>query len=374
MTDFQRIVTMKALSSLGIGLVNVFLPIYLLENGYAFDTVIMWLLVHHLSLLVSVFVVVYVAQYIGLIRCWYIRLLLLAALFGGLATFVSEPYIVFLLALVSGASEAFFWIPYNVFLVRTTSKDTMGTSLALLQNVTTMVSMFVPLVAAVTIVVTGYDTLFILAVLLVGASLVPIMSLREGLTEFDFSVAKIKEVYQTQRVFFIPEMITSIIKDGSVVWQLFIFVTALTVLDIGVLGTLVSIAGVIVTFILGKLTDAAYRERTLRIGALFSVAVWALSYAVGAHVPNPALLYGATVLQGFAVSVFGVAYGSYIFNRARSDDVHRIALREVPTVFGRVVLFVVTLTSVYMGQIAVVFLFVATAAGYFLYTNLRALE
>ena len=49
-SDFYRVVAMHTLSGIGMMLVGMFIPIYLLELGFSLTTVIAWLLVHHVSL------------------------------------------------------------------------------------------------------------------------------------------------------------------------------------------------------------------------------------------------------------------------------------------------------------------------------------
>ena len=62
-----------------------------------------------------------------------------------------------------------------------------------------------------------------------------------------------------------------------------------------------------------------------------------------------------------------------MFNRARSLDAQFLVLREVPTIFGRVIVFVITLILLYINKFELAFLMVATISLYFWFNNLDVL-
>ena len=364
-TNFQRIVVMKALNGAGMGLVGIFIPIYLLESGFSFASVIGWLLVHNVALLIGAFVCVAVSNRIGLVRCWYVRVVLLTLLFAGLVLLPENPQFFLVLAALSGIESAFFWIPYNILMVRNTHRETMGASLALLSNISKGVGIAVPGVAALTIVYAGYPVLFALAGVFIALSLVPVRTLASEATSFSFSLSAMRALIQKNKQFIVPEVIENLGQDAGVLWMLLIFITALTVLDIGALGVLVALAGMTITYVTGQLTDRWSTQSVMRIGAIATTLLWVVSYGIALYAPTPALLYAVTIIRGFALGVFVMAYQTVMFNRARSSDAQFLVLREVPTVAGRIILFLVALACIGSGHFELTFLFVALVSVYF---------
>jgi MFS family permease len=373
MTDFQRIVAMNTLAGVGMGLVGIFIPIYLLELNYSFFTVISWLLVHHLSLLFGAFLVVYVSNTIGLVRCWYVRTILVTLFFGGLLLLPSYPILLFAIALVSGMESAFFWIPYNILTVRKTEDTTIGSSLAFMSNVGSAVGIAVPGLAALLIISYGYGILFAVALVFILVSIVPVLSLRHEKTDFQFNMPAIKKIVSENKSFILPEILDNLGQDAQIIWTLFIFITALTVLDIGVLGVLVGLIGMGVTYATGKLIDRWDKKTIVRIGAVATTFMWVVSYLVAIYSPTQVMLYVVTALRGLALGVFVAAYGAIMFNRARSADAQFLVLREVPTIFGRMLLFVITLALLSIGQFELIFIVVAIFSLYFWFNNLDSL-
>jgi len=154
---------MNTLSGIGMGLVGIFVPIYLLHLDFQLSTVVLYLMTHHISLLAGAFLSIFISNKIGLVRCWFIRVALITLLFTGLHFLPANHSIVFMLGIISGIESAFFWIPYNILTVRKTDEATMGSSLAFMSNIGSAVGLVIPLVAALIIVSYGYSALFAVA-------------------------------------------------------------------------------------------------------------------------------------------------------------------------------------------------------------------
>ncbi|MEK7187258.1 MAG: hypothetical protein AAB691_00225 [Patescibacteria group bacterium] len=364
---------MNTLAGIGMGLVGVFIPIYLLELGYAFPAVILWLLIHHSSLLVGAFLVVFISNSIGLVRCWYIRVFLVSFLFGGLFLLPSQPSFLYTLAVISGMEAAFFWIPYNILTVRKTEDATMGSSLALMSNIGSGVGIIVPGIAAILIVTFGYGVLFATALFFILVSIFPTLPLRDEKTNFHFDRAVVKKIVKENKRFIVPEILDNLGQDTQVIWTLFIFITGLTVLDIGALGIITGIIGMGVTYITGSMIDTWNKKTVVRIGAVLATIMWGISYFVAVYAPTPATLYLVTAIRGLVLGVFVSAYGVIMFNQARHHDAQFLVLREIPTIFGRIILFVATLVLISIGRFEFVFLLAALSSLYFCFNNIDAL-
>ena len=370
LTDFQRIIVMNTLAGVGMGLVGLFVPIYLLELGNSLTTVITWLLVHHLSLLFGAFLAVYISNTIGLVRSWYVRIILVTILFIGLFILPSYPNILFALAFISGMESAFFWIPYNILVVRKTEDLTMGSSLAFMSNVGSAVGIVVPGIAALLIVAYGYNILFAIALAFILISIIPVLPLRHEKTDFQFNFSEIRSIIRKNKQFILPEILDNLGQDAQVLWTLFLFITSFTVLDIGLLGVLAGLVGMVVTHITGALIDKWNKKAIVRFGAIATTIMWTLSFLVATYSPTPVLLYIVTVLRGFALGIFASAYGAIMFNRARGNDAQFLVLREIPTIFGRVIVFTLTLVFLALNHFEPVFLMVAFLSIYFWFNNL----
>jgi len=364
---------MNTLAGVGMGLVGIFVPIYLLHLGYSVSIVVTWLMVHHVTVLFGAFLAIYLSNIIGLVQCWYVRIVLVTLLFTGLFLIPIYPNILFIVAFVSGMEAAFFWIPYNILMVRKTKENTLGASLAMVSNIGSAVGLFVPLIAAFIIITFGYNLLFVFAFFFILISIIPVLPLRHEKASFRFDWLYIKQIVKENKHFIVPEILDNLGQDAQVIWTLFLIVTSLTVFDIGVLGVISGLVGMTVTHITGSLIDKTDKKIVVRFGAIATTIMWTISYLIAVYMPNPVALYFVTTLRGFALGIFASAYGVMMFNRARNSDAQFIVLREIPTVFGRVVVFTITLIFIAFGRIEISFLMIAVISLYFWFNNLNML-
>lgn len=373
LTDFQRLVVMNTLMGIGTGLIGIFIPIYLLELGFNFKTVIIWLTIHHFFVIIGAFLSVYVSNIIGLVRCWYIRCVLITLFFIGLYFLPQYHSILLLLAAISGLESAFFWIPYNILTVRKTNHDNMGSSLALISNISSIVGIGIPLLSVFLIINFGYNFMFSVALLFIIISLIPVIPLSHEKTDFKFNRQSIKEIVRKNKHFILPEILDNLTQDAGVVWLLFIFITGLTILDIGILGVIGSIIGIVITHITGKLIDKWNKHTVIRIGAVATTLSWLASYFIAVYFPTPLMLYVITVIRGFSIGVFAMSYGAVMFNRARINDAQFLVLREIPTVFGRLIVFGISIFFISIDHFELTFVIVALLSTYFWFNNLKVL-
>lgn len=373
LTDFQRIVVMNTLAGIGMSLVGIFIPIYLLQTGFPLTTVILWLVIHHGTLLVGAFLSVYVSNIIGLVRCWYIRIILLLALFVGLYILPDNHSILLFLGIISGLESAFFWIPYNILTVRKTEHETMGSSLAKLSNISTIVGLFIPFIAALIILNIGYPALFIIAFIFILVSLIPVIPLTHEKTNFIFDRKSIVDIVKNNKHFILPEIFDNLGQDAGIVWSLFIFIAGLTILDLGMLGVLSGLIGIVVTHFTGHLIDKWDKIKVIRFGAIITTLTWLASYFIAVYYPTPFMLYLITALRGFAIGVFAMSYGAVMMNRARGLDAQFLVLREVPTILGRLTIFLLAILLISIDKFELIFLIVAILSTYFWFNNIKKL-
>lgn len=371
--DFRRVIIMSTLSGIGMGLVGVFIPIYLLELGKSFFAVVGWLALHHFFLMVGAFLAVFVSNFFGLVRCLYARIFLVAMLFGGLILLPEYPMLFYLLAFIGGMEAAFFWIPYNILMIRKTNESTMGSALAFVSNVGSAFGIAVPIISAILITSYGYTFLFAFALMFIFVSIIPILSLKSETTDFKFEVPAISKVIKENRHFILPEIIDNLGQDAQVIWVLFLFISSFTIIDIGLLGVIVGLVGMAVTYFTGRLIDKWDKRALVRFGAVGTTIMWAVSYVVAVWAPTPLWLYIVTASRGLLLGIFMASYGAIMFNRARRSDAQFIVLREVPTIFGRLILFSTTLAFIAIGKFELIFLAVAIVSVYFWFNNLKTL-
>jgi MFS family permease len=139
------------------------------------------------------------------------------------------------------------------------------------------------------------------------------------------------------------------------------------------LGVLSGLIGIVVTHFTGHLIDKWDKSRVIRFGAIFTTLTWLASYFIAVYYPTPFMLYLITALRGFAIGVFAMSYGAVMMNRARGLDAQFLVLREVPTILGRLTIFLLAILLISIDKFELIFLIVAILSTYFWFNNIKKL-
>lgn len=370
-SQLPRIFQMMSINSFGISLISIFIPIYLLQLGYSFQMVMVWLIIQHSSLLLNSFLTILCSNRIGLVHCLHIRFVLLLSYLLLMFVLPSHRFLFFCIPILIGMEAAFFWIPLNILFVRNTEKDTMGGSLSKFFAYPKVFSMLSPLVGGFIALYLGFPTLFIFAISIVFVAFIPLLPLRSEKTHFILSWSTAKETYKRQKKYFIPEVIDNFTEDAGIIWSLFIYLQLISITQVGIVSALASFAGIFFTLTLGRLTDTWNKHKLLKIGAISVTLIWIGAFFIGTYIPIAWLFYMATVIMALSMKVFLVPYQSMLFNSARRDDAQFIVLREVPTVLGRLILYATTILL--YKKLPLVFLTVGIVFIYFWFFNSKKL-
>ena len=364
---------MMSLNNFAMAFVSVFIPIYLLELGYSFQMVMLWIIISHVTLIIFSFITIYVSNHIGLVHSLHIRFVILLSYFSLLLFGLKDfPVLFYIIPVLIGAEMAFYWIPLNILFIRNTESKTMGKSMSKFLVVPKILSMLSPVIGAFIAVRFGFTSLFSLAMVLLLFVFVPILSLRSEKTNFIFSWQKMREIFNDNKQYFIPEVIDNLAEDAMVIFTIFIYIKLASTLQVGIIGTITAIAALFFTFTLGKLTDNWDKHKLLKIGAVLLSFAWITNFFIGEYLPNKWLFYVATVFATLALKVFLVPYGSLMLNQARKSDAQFIVLREIPVVLGRIILY--SSAILLYKNLPILFLFVGLLLIYFWFFNSKKLE
>lgn len=370
---FNKILGMMSLNGFAMSFVAIFIPVYLFNLGYSFQMVMIWMIIHHSTLLLFAFITVKISNKIGLVHSLHIRFGLLLTYFLLLLFGLKDtPLLFYIIPIISGAESAFYWIPLNILFVRNTKEENMGKSMSKFFVIPKALSIAGPIMGAFIAIHYGFNILFALAMFLLFFTFLPILSLRSEKTNFIFSREKFKEIWQKNKQYFVPEIVDNLAEDAMALWTIFIFLQLASTLEVGIIGTITAVASLFFTLTLGKLTDQWDKHKLIKIGAFLVSIVWIINFTIGEFFPNQYLFYIATIFATLSLKVFLVPYSSLMYNQARKDDAQFLVLREIPTVLGRLVLF--SLAILLHNYIPLIFLSVGVIFIYFWFLDTRKLN
>ncbi|NCC70303.1 MFS transporter, partial [bacterium] len=188
-----------------------------------------------------------------------------------------DPYnIFFILALfITGAlGTAFYWVPYHVNFAKLTDKNTRGTQIGMLGSMVAIISIIIPVSAALIVTKLGYNYLFITTAIFYLLSIIPILNIDHANENYSFKYFEtfsklFDEKYRKDFLIYMLEGAESII--SAIIWPIMIFLLLNKEYEaVGITTSLIVLGTVILNILLGRATDKFEKNKMIKIASFLN--------------------------------------------------------------------------------------------------------
>ena len=307
------------LRSLVFALVGIFTPVFLYKLGieefgaakYGIMLVAGYYIVMRITTLAGVIPISWIIKKIGFRRSIAISLLILAINLGSLLFAGNHFWLVLVSAIAGGLNIPFYWVARSSAISQDSDKVQVGRQLGNLMTIEQITTMLGPFAAGMIIEKWGFQPLYILALVILVISVIPLLSMPHH-THLNGASWRGFGLWLTNRRYFhIGVGIGSRAIDDysiSVLWPLAIFAMGIRVGTMGGIFTLVAIASLVVRMVIGRVFDKLHAKHDFSDELLYGVSAcvnsiaWILRIFVGS--------VGAILLLDMSGTIFGTTYSS----------------------------------------------------------------
>ena len=328
-----------ALKNFALSMIGVFVPIYLLTLGFELSQVLMYVLAFFSgSMLISFFIGSIIAK-IGLKHtiAFSMPISLSYILFLYLLPRYQLPILP--IALLGGIALSAYWIPFNTDFIRNSNEKFRAEETGMLFGIARLAIVIGPLIGAAILNFYDFNVLFgvVIACLIVAA--LPMLLGADLKDVINFNPKTI--LAPNHRQYVLRFIFQGAAHTGEwVIWPLFIYLMAESILNVGGAASLTSLAAVLFAFAIGKSSHLISKTALIKIGALLYAGLWFVRQL--ANIPS----------EIFLVSFFAGLFSSLIeiplFTKAADDAVKENALefmilREISLGIGEIGFLFVTI-------------------------------
>ena len=359
----KAVYTMLIIDTFGFSLIGIFIPIFILSQGYEFQNIIYFYIVHNIFLLATMVIAIVAGKRIGLKRLLIARLPFLFLYFLALLSWEFLQFSYFFIAILSGVQAALYWMPLNIIFTRESKPKDMGKFVSKLIAYPQIVGIIGPLIGAVLIKFFSFKVLFSFAFLVIIFSVLPILQIDIKKVKYDLDFKKGLKLFRKYKKYMIAELFDNFGGETEgIIWPVFIFLTLGSIMSIGFIGALIPVGSIIFTLLVGKWIDKGDHGFYMKIGALSLLAIWLVRFIADSSL----IYYLTTVVSGFCLSLLVVPYMAKMTKIAKKETVDEfIIFREFFFFIGRMILFMTAL--VLLGNIKYLFPLAGLAYLYFLF-------
>lgn len=271
-SEINEMYTSISLRAVATGLVGLFIPIYLYSIGYGVAEISIFFII---SILVRQCVEIPNAILISRIGPKHMLAIsnVVTALFMGCMYFIDvKPGLFFLAAALGGISESLFWLGYHLDLSIIKNNDQVSRQMSSMLILTKISSALGPLIGGIIATRYGIGYGFLLAIIMLIGSVIPLFLTKEVVHMPAFRLRDI------QRLTTLKDELAYLgmnVQDqiASFAWPLFIFLFLGSYESTGEVVSLALVAGIVVARIIGELGDEGKNNQILKLGSIITAAV-----------------------------------------------------------------------------------------------------
>ena len=240
--------------------------------------------------------------------------------------------------ITSGLSIALYWMGMHLAFYHASHAHHRGEELGIRSAVSIIAALLSPLAGGIIIRYLGFGPLFGVAslVLLIAAGI--LMHHKEDHQPYHFHLRTVFNTHHWRDALFFISRGSDIIAAG-VLWPLFIFGILGNYISLGVAGTLVSAATVLLFWAVGKYSDHHGKRKIVN----WSTWAYSLVWIARAFVSTVPQVFGITFITGLVEGIRESPLAALEYNQARGEVAAYFVNREVFVSIGRVLLLVLVL-------------------------------
>jgi hypothetical protein len=336
-SDFWRFEMSVWLHVVALSLVNVFIPILLLNLGYSIGEIMVYYFVYHLIDTPLNFVARKLVVWFGARKVVILGTISSILFFVTLSQVSAGWTFLVILALFAAIYDACYWVGHLFLFIEANDDDgDSGRETSFLYIVRRLGSLLGPAVGAMILIFAGKNSLLIASSVIFGLSILPLLGASHLPDKPQRPVLKFKSFFKDfkEKRNYLNTSLQAIHDSAELIlWPLFIFTVFGTIESVAALPIIVSITAIVFSYFTGKLNKNT-RNSLIVVGAGLISVVWVLRLLIS----NTFFLYLSVFLVGLFSLLTTIPLDSRLFERGKIIDplstaTYRNALRMGVRVF-----------------------------------------
>lgn len=336
--EIQEVYLHTFLFKLGVKLVSIFIPFYILELGFSLNTVFMFFLIYTGSYLLFGWANALICSKIGYKHTMILSSAPILAFYFLLrnASTLTEIYS---LALLGGFAFNLYWMGMNPETANSSHDGEREKEAGFFFSMPSLASISAPLIGGLILIVFSFQTLFAITVVLIASSFLPFFLTREHYTGMELNFRDfLSEFGWTDFLTFFFKGFNSMGK--KMLWPAYLAVIIGGSLNIGGAGSFRALGGVITSIAIGQIANDGNRSKIVIIGMLIASG----TYLLMASVTTPIAAFLISLINGLSYTAASIPIYSRAMDHAEKEDlIEYFALREYALALGRVLIILTTI-------------------------------
>ncbi|NTU98466.1 MFS transporter [Candidatus Falkowbacteria bacterium] len=359
--EMNEIYLSYGIMNFAIGLISVFIPIYLYDSGYSIPWVMLFYVLLPLYFVIFAYTGARIVARIGIKRSLLVSIILTIALFAGMRKVDTYPWLFWFLPLVYALKAMFYNYSFTLNFIQHSDRKHRGKQVSALQASALIASILSPFLGGVMITMFSFKLVFVIASVLMLASLVPLMFFKETYEKVTFGKGNLyKELFYKKNRPMVYSFTGFAVEEwiGYVIWPIFLSVVLGGVKAVGIVSSLSIGLTFVVIYFVGKITDKKDKREMIRLATVF----YFFGLAGRIFADNFVSVLFVDTYKRITGQVLHIPWTSYTYDLAAKSDYFKfIVQREIIFDLSRVIVipFIILIFVINFHPFAISFILAA---------------
>jgi len=329
--EIQEVYLHSFLFKLGIKLVGIFLPFYILELGYGISEILVFFGIYTAAYILLTYFNAAICSKLGYKHTSLVASVPILLFYLLLRSAETKPEI-FGLAFLGGLGFNLYWMGMNPEVARSSHDGEREKETGFFFSMPSLASVFSPIVGGMTLAIFDFKLLFTVSALMIAFSFLPFLFSREHYSGMELQLQEFLSSFSpTDFLTFAFEGFNSMGK--KVFWPAYLALIIGGSLNIGGAGSFRALGSALTSVLIGKMVNSENRNRFLAGG--FGIA--AISYIAMSFVTQPVTAFAVSLLNGLSYTAGSIPiYSRALEHSEEKDYIEYFAVRELALAFGRI--------------------------------------
>jgi MFS family permease len=315
MKEMGRIFWCHSIGALGVSLVVIFVPIFLLKSNYSFSAVLLYLLLQQALAAALQYPAGRLLQYIHPHRQLAIGTLWYAVFFGLLITLHTYHWPLGLLALAWALNRTMYWAAFHYSFGLARGQTHAGRQIAGVTALVVLAQTAAPAIGGIVATAFGIKYIYITAIITLLIAIVPMFKTGVGPPRVKLHISW-PAIYTMRRDALANVCNGIVVLAEQSLWPLLVFLVVSSYAGVGVLSSMIAVASIGVTLYVGRQQETRGERYYIKRG----LAAYSLTSLGRALVENSVQIFGLNLLGGVGRSLYVTPFMNRYYSNSDGLD------------------------------------------------------
>lgn len=325
------------IDNFAMGLVSIFVPIYLYKMGYPIFVILLYYFMLPINSVIFASLIAKTVARVGVKYSILVSALFKICFLVSLRFLPDHAWLFAILPTFNVLKTQFASLSYHLNFVEHSDSEHRGRQVGALQATALFASITAPLIGGLLIAWLGFSWLFATAIVLIFVSSIPILKLKRVANTVPFNPQGIwKDIFKKENKPLFMSFGGYAVEEwiGFVVWSLFLFIMVQKTEAFGALHTIVTGVTFVVFYVVGKLSDKSDKRHIIKVSNVLYFFGWVARLFADSFTS----VIFIDSYKNITGNVLQVPWSAYSYDLAAKRDYFRfIVQREIMFDFSRMI-------------------------------------